>query len=183
MAMAQPAWAVPRETAFGANPPLSAKEFNLVASTSAIVEKISSRVFVFNENITFVQDYTLIMSTRTFCLECNSQLLGRADKKFCNDFCRNNYNNRLKSQEMACLKKVNLILAKNRKILLGFLEQNVNKINRKVLEEKGFNFDYFTQIIQNRKGMKYYFVYESGYLPLENNWYYLCRKRAPELGG
>lgn len=27
------------------------------------------------------------------CLFCGSELKGRSDKKFCNDFCRNNYNN------------------------------------------------------------------------------------------
>ena len=29
------------------------------------------------------------------CLECNEKLIGRADKKFCNDYCRNAFNNNL----------------------------------------------------------------------------------------
>jgi hypothetical protein len=27
------------------------------------------------------------------CLACNKTLRGRADKKFCDDYCRSNYNN------------------------------------------------------------------------------------------
>lgn len=29
------------------------------------------------------------------CLECGEKIVGRADKKFCNDYCRNAYNNNL----------------------------------------------------------------------------------------
>ncbi|RYF12576.1 MAG: DUF2116 family Zn-ribbon domain-containing protein, partial [Flavobacteriales bacterium] len=34
-----------------------------------------------------------------FCLDCNTEIKGRADKKFCDDQCRNNYNNRRKSED------------------------------------------------------------------------------------
>ena len=29
------------------------------------------------------------------CLECESPLVGRVDKKFCSDYCRNSYNNKI----------------------------------------------------------------------------------------
>ena len=28
------------------------------------------------------------------CLECGEKIIGRSDKKFCNDACRNSYNNK-----------------------------------------------------------------------------------------
>ena len=31
------------------------------------------------------------------CLECKDPIIGRADKKFCSDQCRNTYNNKLNS--------------------------------------------------------------------------------------
>jgi len=44
------------------------------------------------------------------CLACNEPLMGRSDKKFCDDQCRNDYNNKLNSDE-------NNFMRKNRKIL------------------------------------------------------------------
>ena len=39
------------------------------------------------------------MSKQRECLECSTALMGRVDKKFCNDQCRNSYNNRLLKQD------------------------------------------------------------------------------------
>lgn len=50
------------------------------------------------------------------------------------------------------------------------------KISRKKLLAKGFNFEYFTNIYQTQTGRKYYFCYESGYLPLDNGEILLVRK-------
>ncbi|WP_170122572.1 hypothetical protein [Mucilaginibacter oryzae] len=35
------------------------------------------------------------MNQERVCLDCGTPLQGRADKKFCNDLGRNNYNNQL----------------------------------------------------------------------------------------
>lgn len=32
------------------------------------------------------------------CLRCNSEFVGRSDKKFCSDNCRNNYNNKMNKE-------------------------------------------------------------------------------------
>jgi hypothetical protein len=42
---------------------------------------------------------------------------GRADKKFCDDYCRTNYNNQLKSCENNYVRNINNALGKNRRIL------------------------------------------------------------------
>lgn len=34
------------------------------------------------------------------CLNCDKTLKGRTDKKFCDDYCRNSYNNQLKPQKI-----------------------------------------------------------------------------------
>ena len=53
------------------------------------------------------------------CLACGKTLKGRIDKKFCDDYCRNNYNNQQKAKgnHSAFVRNINNALLKNRKIL------------------------------------------------------------------
>ena len=46
------------------------------------------------------------------CLECGTKLMGRADKKFCNDQCRNSYNNNINKDANEYVRRVNVILRK-----------------------------------------------------------------------
>ena len=55
------------------------------------------------------------------CLECETPLIGRIDKKFCNDMCRNSYNNLLNKDANEYVRKVNVILRKNRRILSSLM--------------------------------------------------------------
>ena len=57
------------------------------------------------------------------CLSCGKLLKGRVDKKFCDDYCRNNYNNQLKARSgySAYVRSINNTLLKNRKILEAIL--------------------------------------------------------------
>jgi len=110
------------------------------------------------------------------CLDCSSELKGRSDKKFCDDQCRSNYNNRLISENTSYLRQVNSILKRNRRIMEELNPDGKTRISRKKLVAKGFNFDYFTNIYQTQTGKTYYFCYESGYLPLEHDEILLVRK-------
>jgi len=44
------------------------------------------------------------------------------------------------------------------------------------MTQKGFDFDYFTSIYTTKTGNVYYFVYEEGYLPLDDDYYALVRR-------
>jgi len=48
--------------------------------------------------------------------------------------------------------------------------------------EFGFNFNYFTNTYTNKKGVTYFYCYEYGYLPLENNFYLIVKRREEALG-
>ncbi|MFW5804482.1 MAG: hypothetical protein ACOCWG_04570 [bacterium] len=111
-----------------------------------------------------------------FCLDCGEKLLGRADKKFCNDVCRNNYNNKFHRVTTAYIKKVNKVLRRNRLILAGYNPDGKTKIHKKKLVNQGFNFNYFTNIYKTKTGNIYYFCYEHGYLPLENDFFALVKR-------
>jgi len=103
------------------------------------------------------------------CLDCGKPVKGRTDKKFCDDLCRNNYNNRLKSGDNPIIRKINLILKKNRTILFKLNPDGKTKITRKKLLSAGFNFDYQTHTYLTQNKNIYIFCYEYGYLQLEND--------------
>jgi hypothetical protein len=113
------------------------------------------------------------MTEKRKCLECGEEFSGRIDKKFCSDMCRNAYNNRLNSDTSNLVRNINGILRKNRRILMEFNTDGKARIHKKKLLEKGFDFNYFTSIYKTQKGAIYYFIYEQGYLALENDFYFL----------
>ena len=111
------------------------------------------------------------------CLTCNKPLKGRTDKKFCNDYCRNIYNNQLNAGANNLTRSINQILGKNRRILVDVMnEENAPiKVSKDFLLEQGFQFRYFTHMNRNKQGTTYYFCYDYGYLLLENDACLLIR--------
>lgn len=111
------------------------------------------------------------------CKECQTPLLGRVDKKFCSDQCRNTFNNRIHAVENKYIRRVNYTIRKNRFIMEELLSgKEVLKISKKTLLDEGFDFDFFTNIYETKKGGKYYFCYEFGYLLLEDGYCTLVRR-------
>ncbi|MCO5934321.1 hypothetical protein NAF17_02115 [Mucilaginibacter sp. RB4R14] len=101
------------------------------------------------------------------CLDCGTTLHGRADKKFCNDLCRNNYNNQLNSNSYNLVRNINNILRRNRRIIEELNPTGKIKTNREKMLVKGFDFDYFTSSFKTQAGARYFFCYEYGYLLLD----------------
>ena len=100
-------------------------------------------------------------------MDCGTILHGRADKKFCNDLCRNNYNNQLNSNSYNLVRNINNILRRNRRVLEELNPSGKTKTTRDKMLVKGFNFDYFTSSYQTQAGARYIFCYEYGYLLLD----------------
>ncbi|MGH2646104.1 MAG: hypothetical protein ACRDE8_01000 [Ginsengibacter sp.] len=113
------------------------------------------------------------------CLTCAKPIKGRTDKKFCDDYCRNNYNNQLKSTTTNLVRNINNALGKNRRILETLFAdgEEIAKATKDKLLQKGFQFKYFTNTYTNKKGNVYFFCYDLGYLPLENDWYLLVKRK------
>ena len=113
------------------------------------------------------------------CVSCSKPVKGRTDKKFCDDYCRNNYNNQLKADSSNLVRNINNALSKNRRILDGLLVsgEEMAKTTKDKLLQKGFQFKYITHIYTNKKGNTYFFCYDLGYLPLENDWYLIVRRK------
>ncbi len=113
------------------------------------------------------------------CIYCGKDLRGRADKKFCDDYCRNAYNNSQNSDRTRMVRNINNALRKNRRILESLLpaHEATAKVSRQILQTEGFNFKFFTHQYQTRKGDVYLFCYEYGYLPLEGDMFLLVRQK------
>ena len=111
------------------------------------------------------------------CLECGESIVGRVDKKFCSDLCRNAYNNARNRDSTNMMRKVNGILRKNRSILEAHNPDGKGKVSKVQLQKEGFDFSYFTNMYTTKAGKQYFFCYEQGYLPIENDYYALVIKK------
>lgn len=110
------------------------------------------------------------------CLECNEKIVGREDKKFCSDGCRNSYNNKINKDSNNYMRNVNNKLRKNYRILLEANPEGKSKITKTKMLIKGFDFEYFTNILNTNTGNTYHFVYDQGYRNLEDDYIMLVKK-------
>ncbi len=111
------------------------------------------------------------------CLVCGEKLLGRIDQKYCSDRCRNAYNNLLNRDSKNLVRNINNKLRKNYRILDSFpLKDGKTKTTKMRLLDKGFDFEYLTNLYTTKKGSTYFFVYDLGYLPLDNDYFMIVKR-------
>lgn len=111
------------------------------------------------------------------CLDCGDPIHGRIDKKFCNDQCRNSYNNKEKSGDTNLMRNVNNILRKNRKILAKLNPDDKAKSHKDKMLEAGFNFKYYTNTYTTKDNRVYYYVYDYAYQETGEGWYLIVKKK------
>jgi len=112
------------------------------------------------------------------CLECQEPFVGRSDKKFCSNYCKNAFNNNVNPDEKKLIRNTNNRLKKNYKILTSLNHSGKTKVPKSKLTDLGFNFNYFTSLYTTKTGNTYFYIYNEGYLPLENNYFLLIRKNS-----
>ncbi|MCL9809641.1 DUF2116 family Zn-ribbon domain-containing protein [Flavobacterium luminosum] len=110
------------------------------------------------------------------CLECGEKILGREDKKFCGDGCRNTYNNKMNKDSNNLMRNINNKLRKNYRILNELNPDGKSKTTKTKLLSKGFDFEYITSIYTTKTGNIYYFLYNQGYMAIENEGFVLVKK-------
>ena len=74
------------------------------------------------------------------------------------------------------MRNINNKLRKNYRILSELNIDVKSKTTRSKLLNKGFDFDYFTSILNTKTGNTYYFVYDQGYMDLESDFFILVKK-------
>jgi predicted nucleic acid-binding Zn ribbon protein len=113
------------------------------------------------------------------CLQCGKRITkGRPDKKFCHDGCKNLYHNKEKIREHQEIKKVDLMLKRNRRILKRLFNPRKEEvaISRETLLKQGFDFNFHTHsVITKKYKNEFTFCYDFGYREIEKDKYRIIK--------
>jgi hypothetical protein len=94
--------------------------------------------------------------------------------KFCSDGCRNAYNNKINKDSNNYMRNTNNKLRKNYHYQNLILKENQNNLSQ--INKQGFWFWIFTNILKTKTGNTYYFLYDQGYMLLDNDFYILVKR-------
>ena len=98
------------------------------------------------------------------CGYCQSEMTGRIDKKFCDNYCRSTFHyEKAKHEEPKFFKKVSDKLKTNRKLLMHFNRGGTVKVNAELLLDKKFDPHFFTHHWIDPKGELFLFCFEIGF--------------------
>ena len=101
------------------------------------------------------------------CHECGTELVGRIDKKFCNDQCRSSYHNRRYRIDTQAMRPLTIILKRNRTILKSMKPNK--SIHKLELLRMGFNFRYFTSAVKHENRNFCFYIYDYGYTSIDKD--------------
>lgn len=104
-----------------------------------------------------------IYQMEKYCLACGTLITGRIDKKFCDHYCRSEFNNSINKGKNMWMRKINKILNRNKLILEKFVARKKLSLTVDILTAAGFDFRYYTHQETDEEDMKYIFCYEYGY--------------------
>jgi hypothetical protein len=99
------------------------------------------------------------------CLKCGKALTGRSDKKFCNAYCRNSYNNQNKAADEPIHSAGQFKDSPKRRILKDHCPEGKATVRKERLLDMGFSFQYFSSIYK-KGSLTYYFSHEFGFAPI-----------------
>lgn len=74
------------------------------------------------------------------------------------------------------MRNINNKLRKNYRILTELNAEGKSKTTRIKLLNKGFDLEYFTSILTTKSGNTYYFVYDQGFMALDQDFFILVKK-------
>lgn len=111
------------------------------------------------------------------CPECGEAIVGRMDKKFCSDACRNSFNNKINSDSNNLVRQINNALRRNRRILEENLKGETSTLPKQRLIDQGFNFTLHTSTTVTRNQHIYTFCYEYGYMQIDNGLVLIVKRK------
>ncbi len=113
------------------------------------------------------------------CKICSNTILGRRDKLFCSIRCKNYYHTNLRRVTREAAIKIDRILHRNRSILLEIMGKNTSqkKVDRILLEQKRFRFNYLTHFHINSKGKTFHWIYDFAWMSFSDDEILIVRKK------
>lgn len=106
----------------------------------------------------------MVEKSQKYCRYCNEPIKGRADKQFCNSFCKSAYHNQKPNTEEAYIRNINSLLRKNRAALKKACPMGKATVRKSFLIKLGMDFKFFTHGWKSANGNYYYFCYDYGYM-------------------
>lgn len=101
------------------------------------------------------------------CPQCGKAIVGRSDKKFCDAYCRNSFNNQHITADEQYIKMTNTIIRKNRRILKTLCPEGKATVRREILETMGYDFRYFSGLYTSGKSkLRYFLLYDYAFAPI-----------------
>jgi hypothetical protein len=121
-------------------------------------------------NVCSFESMKKLFQPQVKCVECRDLLVGRSDKRFCDDHCRVRFHRRLQDQSLplgGALRRIDLVLQRNRKLLTECraktdLEGQDEALFR-WLRKRGFDFNFHTHLHKTGRGELAVMCYDVGY--------------------
>lgn len=105
------------------------------------------------------------VNSERICKSCGKTFEGRADKKFCDSYCKSAYHYKKSVDEAPRFyNQVDNQLKTNRRLLKQYNKAGKATVRANVIKQEGFDPNFFTHYWKNTKGNVYLFVYEYGFL-------------------
>lgn len=102
------------------------------------------------------------------CRQCGKELVGRADKRFCDAYCRNAYNNQHQAEDEIFIKESNKRIRTNRRILKILCPEGKVTVRKEVLDHMGYDYLAFSSLFKSEL-ILYYLVYDYAFAPIMDN--------------
>jgi hypothetical protein len=111
-----------------------------------------------------------------FCINCGLPVFGRADKKYCDDHCRNDFHNSQSVTNSKLMRPSHKKLRRNYEILSGVVDAGVCEIAKDELLVYGFNIKAMTELDLREDGTMLYGIYDIQYFEKANRMIEVYRK-------
>ena len=100
------------------------------------------------------------MFKKKTCPVCEKPITGRSDKRFCSIACKNTWHFQQRRQHV--VSQVNDALQRNRSIIEQLIPKHnsCETLSRKILENLGFQFEFFTGMEVSPDGKTYRIIYD-----------------------
>jgi hypothetical protein len=113
----------------------------------------------------------------TKCKYCNQKITGRIDKVFCSLDCKNKHNYLQRRDTRSATKVIDGFLHRNREILATLIGAGTKyTVDKAVLDQTGFKYDYHTSHYTNKEGKVYWIVYDLAWMTFSDQKILIVRK-------